>query len=56
MSTRAQGAPDGGFVGRLATVWRQAGPGLRRRLITIYALLIGFNALIWAILLVSSAK
>jgi high-affinity nickel-transport protein len=56
MSTRAQGAPDGGFVGRLATVWRQADPGLRRRLITIYALLIGFNALIWAILLVSSAK
>lgn len=56
MSTRAQGAPDGGFVGRLATVWRQADPGLRRCLITIYALLIGFNALIWAILLVSSAK
>jgi len=56
MSTQAQGTHDGGVVARLATVWRQADPGLRRRLITIYALLIGFNAIIWAILLVSSAK
>jgi high-affinity nickel-transport protein len=40
----------------MATVWRDADPGLRRRLITIYILLIGFNIVIWTLLLVSAAR
>ncbi len=56
MSTLASDASDRGMVGRLLAIWREADPDLRRRLITIYALLIGFNIVIWAILLASSAK
>jgi len=56
MSTLASNASDRGMVGRALAIWRGADPGLRRRLVTIYALLIGFNVAIWAILLASSAK
>jgi high-affinity nickel-transport protein len=52
----AQGTPEGGFVERLASVWREADPGLRRRLLSIYAVLIGFNVVVWALLLVTSAR
>jgi high-affinity nickel-transport protein len=42
--------------GRLTRVWRDAPPDLKRRLIGIYGLLIGFNVAVWATLLLSSAR
>jgi high-affinity nickel-transport protein len=48
--------PRDGMFGRIAGVWRQADPGLKRRLIGIYAILIGFNLGVWGALLLSSAK
>jgi hypothetical protein len=56
MSTLAQAVHDRGVAGRLATMWREVPPDLRRRLVTIYALLIGFNIVIWALLLLTSAR
>jgi high-affinity nickel-transport protein len=47
----AQGTSD-----RLRAVWREADPDLRRRLVGMYALLIGFNLAVWGALLLSSAK
>ena len=41
---------------RLIRLWREAPPDLRRRLVGIYALLIGFNAVVWGALLVASAR
>jgi high-affinity nickel-transport protein len=40
----------------MLAVWRNADPALKRRLIAIYALLIGFNIAVWAALLLSSAR
>ena len=37
-------------------VWREADPGLKRRLILIYSILIGFNIGVWSALILSSAK
>jgi len=51
-----QSAPKGNFFGRTAALWRDADPSLKRRLVTIYAFLISANIIIWALLLVSSAK
>jgi high-affinity nickel-transport protein len=45
-----------GFAGRMAALWRNADPGLKRRLVGIYAILIGFNLAVWAALLLSSAR
>jgi high-affinity nickel-transport protein len=45
-----------GLLRRLAAVWRDADPGLKRRLIGIYAILIGFNIAVWSALLLSSAR
>ncbi len=56
MSTLTRTVHDRGVIGRLDTMWREAPPDLRRRLVTIYALLIGFNAVIWALLLLTSAR
>lgn len=56
MSTLAHSAPDQGLFRRLARIWREADPGLKRRLIAIYTLLIGFNILIWALILVTGAR
>lgn len=50
-STRSDGLIKG-VVG----VWSEADPGLKQRLIGIYALLIGFNVAVWSALLLSSAK
>jgi high-affinity nickel-transport protein len=47
---------DPGTVGRIITIWRLAPPDLKRRLIGIYAILIGFNIGVWAALLLSSAR
>ncbi len=59
MSTLAPGArktSGDGFVGRLKTIWREADPGLRRRLTLIYTFLIGFNVVIWALVLIAGIK
>jgi high-affinity nickel-transport protein len=45
-----------GLLNRLVTVWRDAPRDLKRRLIGIYAILIGFNIGVWGVLLVSSAR
>jgi high-affinity nickel-transport protein len=45
-----------GVVSQVGAVWRNAPPDLRRRLIGIYAVLIGFNIAVWAALLLSSAR
>jgi high-affinity nickel-transport protein len=45
-----------GLLQRLAALWREADPDLKRRLIGIYTLLIGFNIAVWGALLLSSAK
>jgi nickel/cobalt transporter (NiCoT) family protein len=45
-----------GMFRRIAVVWRQADPGLKRRLIGIYVILIGFNLGVWGALLLSSAR
>ena len=56
MSSPAHPVQDGGFVGRLATIWREADPALRRRLVRIYSLLIGFNIIVWALVLMAGLK
>jgi len=56
MATLAKDSRDQGTVGRIITIWRHAPPDLKRRLIGIYAILIGFNIGVWAALLLSSAK
>ncbi|MGI8824499.1 MAG: HoxN/HupN/NixA family nickel/cobalt transporter [Chloroflexota bacterium] len=50
------GVRDAGALRRVATFWAEAPPDLRRRLIGIYAILIGFNIAVWAALLLSSVK
>lgn len=45
-----------GPLRRLSLVWREADPGLKRRLILIYSILISFNVAIWSALFLSSAK
>lgn len=52
MQTLAHHPRKGGFVRRLRSVWSDADPGLRRRLLAIYALLIGFNLATWIVILV----
>ena len=41
---------------RLSAIWQGADPDLRRRLTLIYSLLIGFNVVAWALLLLSAVK
>src|SRR5947209_4956725 len=41
---------------RIRSVWREAPPDLKKRLIGIYALLIGFNLAVWAALILSSVR
>ncbi len=43
------------MLSRLALLWRTAPPDLRRRLTGIYTLLIGFNILIWGLLLAAGS-
>jgi high-affinity nickel-transport protein len=45
-----------GLTTRLGTVWREAPRDLKRRLIGIYAILIGFNLAVWAALLLASSR
>ncbi len=56
MATPVKDTHDPGTVGRIITIWRLAPPDLKRRLIGIYAILIGFNIGVWAALLLSSAR
>jgi nickel/cobalt transporter (NiCoT) family protein len=56
MRTRTRGGQNDGMVSRLATVWNEAPPDLKRRLVGIYVILIGFNLAVWGTLLLSSAK
>jgi len=56
MATLVKDSRDQGTVSRMLTIWRQAPPDLKRRLIGIYSILIGFNIAVWAALLLSSAK
>src|SRR5947209_9315590 len=56
MTTLAERPHDNGMIGRLLTVWRDAPSDFKRRLIGIYAVLIGFNLAVWGALLLSSAK
>ncbi len=55
MSTTAQ-SQDVGIFRRLALLWREADPGLRRRLVVIYTFLVSFNVGIWAALLLTAVK
>ena len=53
----ARRAPqDKGLLRSAAAIWRQADPDLKRRLVVIYAVLIGFNCAIWAALLLTSFR
>jgi high-affinity nickel-transport protein len=45
-----------GVASRFTAVWRDASPDLKRRLVAIYAILIGFNLAIWAVLLLASMR
>lgn len=56
MSTVVKDTHGTGPLNRLVTIWQEAPPDLKRRLIGIYSLLIGFNIAVWATLLLSSAK
>jgi high-affinity nickel-transport protein len=56
MATLTGTARGTGYVSRLLTVWRQAPPDLKRRLVGIYVILIGFNIAVWGALVLSSAK
>jgi len=56
MATLRRSTRNDGLIGRLLTAWREAPLDLQRRLIGIYALLIGFNIAVWGALLVSSAS
>jgi high-affinity nickel-transport protein len=47
---------DAGMLRRLRAIWTQASPDLKRRILTIYVFLIGFNIVIWALLLLTSVK
>jgi high-affinity nickel-transport protein len=55
MSSLAQ-ERDRGLFGRLARIWQEADPSLRRRLIAIYAFLIGLNIVTWTALLVAAVR
>jgi len=44
------------FVNRILGVWRGADPSLRRRLMLIYGILLGSNAVIWAALFVFGTR
>ncbi len=55
MSAASRNRQTQGAVGRMRTMWRSASPDLRRRLTIIYSFLIGFNVLIWALLLIASS-
>jgi high-affinity nickel-transport protein len=52
----APSSRQSGLVSRLLTVWREAPPDLKRRLVGIYGLLIGVNIAVWVALLLSSAR
>ena len=56
MATAAGTARGTGYANRLLAVWREAPPDLKRRLVGVYAILIGFNITVWATLLLSSAR
>ncbi|GAC1473325.1 MAG: HoxN/HupN/NixA family nickel/cobalt transporter [Chloroflexota bacterium] len=56
MSSTDQRTGEARIGARLAGIWRDAPPDLKRRLVGIYALLIGFNVAVWAALLLSSVK
>lgn len=56
MATPSGTVSDARYVSRLLNTWRHSPPDLRRRLVAIYAVLIGFNLVVWAALLLSSAK
>lgn len=56
MPTSAAPAHSPRLTSRLLSVWRAAPPDLKRRLIGIYVILIGFNIAVWGALLLSSAK
>jgi nickel/cobalt transporter (NiCoT) family protein len=56
MNVATRSGTNRGFGGRLLAVWHEAPADLRRRLIGIYALLIGFNITVWTLLLISSAR
>src|SRR5579872_267914 len=55
--SRIAGAPrDSGYVGRFRRLWEEADSGLRHRILAMIALLLGFNAAVWSILLMLSAR
>ncbi len=56
MATLTKDTRDQGPLNRLLTIWREAPPDLKRRLIGIYSILIGFNIAVWSTLILSSAK
>jgi high-affinity nickel-transport protein len=56
MPSAATGPARPGLFSRLAAVWSEASPDLKRRLILIYSILIGFNVAAWSALLLSSTK
>jgi high-affinity nickel-transport protein len=56
MATLAHSPSTTGPFARIVRVWHEAPHDLKRRLVCIYAVLIGFNLAVWAALLLSSAR
>ena len=56
MDTASRHRRDGNVLNRLAAVWAEAPADLKRRVIVIYLVLVGFNIAIWAAVLLSSAR
>src|SRR5689334_19823857 len=56
MRAVGQRRDNGGLHQRVRAMWRDADAGLKRRLVGIYVLLLGFNITVWTALLLSSAK
>ncbi len=54
MSTLSPDASSPGLIGRLLALWRGATPDLRRRLVTIYGVLLTVNVVVWGLVLFSS--
>ncbi|MGH2443926.1 MAG: HoxN/HupN/NixA family nickel/cobalt transporter, partial [Chloroflexota bacterium] len=56
MATAARKSDGNDHASRLLSVWRGAPADLKRRIIGIYSILIGFNIAVWSALLLSSAR
>lgn len=56
MSSLSPSVSEAGMIARIITLWRNAPPDLRKRLTTIYSLLIALNIVVWVAVLVAGMK